>query len=579
MQDSFLAKLSGPGFLFHHLKFTIPMIYFSFIFLFFLSGIVGNETEIHTWEVFEINLEAGRNYNNAYQEIESAGGNDLVTAEFRGVSGNASGKEITITGFWDGDQTWKVRFAPPESGTWQYQTISDDPGLHGKSGEIEVIHWNRKSLSDVPTRRGLIQVSDVNTHTFSYYDGTPFLWIGDTWWNWTKRSIDFSSFKKLVDDRAEKGFSVGQLFVAANGWGREASILDESYTELDIDLMRKVDRMIEYANSKGITVWIHGWWSRENIAETIGEEKMRRWWRYLVHRLGAYNVVWVLAGEYNMHNYGGFDLSFWNDLGEMVKTEDPYNRIVSTHPTPPGWGGGADAPQWSTGEVLHDEKWLDYNQSQPGHGRWRQEMIPQIIKADYNREPAKPTIVTEPWYEFVEGNPSGREIRFGAWSAILSGAAGHSYGGGHVWLAHLPESPSGGGPWPLEESFEVNTLDYEGARSMGHLADFFSEIPWWEMSPVPYLIKNYSDPYCLAKRGEEYVIYLRWGGRADIDLRDADKNIQFTYRWFNPATGEYRPAGTVNGGGIRKISPPEDYPGRKEFRDWVLHIKKSETVE
>jgi len=77
-----------------------------------------------------------------------------------------------------------------------------------------------------------------------------------------------------------------------------------------------------------------------------------------------------------MNNYGGFGLPFWKDFGAVVKNEDPYRRMVSAHPTPPGWSGGADAPQWSTGEVLHSEPWLDYNHSQVGHARWRNEMIP-----------------------------------------------------------------------------------------------------------------------------------------------------------------------------------------------------------
>ena len=36
------------------------------------------------------------------------------------------------------------------------------------------------------------------------------------------------------------------------------------------------------------------------MKKSIGEEPIRRWCRYMVHRLGAYNVIWVLAGEYNM---------------------------------------------------------------------------------------------------------------------------------------------------------------------------------------------------------------------------------------------------------------------------------------
>ncbi|TVP97709.1 MAG: DUF4038 domain-containing protein [Balneolaceae bacterium] len=534
-----------------------------------------SKTEIMTWEVYEVILQAEREYENPYELIEGDPGNDLLTVHFRGTEGNAAGKEIDVAGFWYEGQTWKVRFSPPASGTWEYKTFSEDTGLSGKTGTIHVSEWDEESKLEIPTRHGLVQVSEEFPNYFFYSDGTPFLWIGDTWWNWTKRSIHFSSFQNLVDDRAEKGFTVGQLFVAGNGWGREASILDETYTVLDTDLMQKVDQMIEYANSKGMTIWVHGWWSRENIVETIGEENMRRWWRYLIHRLGAYNVIWTIAGEYNLYNYGGFDLLFWKELGQMIKDEDPYERIVGAHPTPPLWGGGADAPQWSTGEVLHEEPWLDYNQSQPGHGRWRQEMTPKIMAADRNRKPAKPTLVTEPWYEFVEGNPSGKEVRFGAWSSILSGAAGHTYGGGHVWLAHLPESPAGGGPWPLEESFDVNTLDYEGARSMSYMVSFFEEVEWWKMHPAPELIHDYREPYCLANEGEEYVVYLRWGGPATIDLSAADDEVQFVYRWFNPATGEYHSEGEVSGGDIRIISPVEDYPGRTEFRDWVLHIKKT----
>jgi len=150
-------------------------------------------------------------------------------------------------------------------------------------------------------------------------------------------------------------------------------------------------------------------------------------------------------------------------------------------------------------EVLHQEPWLDYNQSQVGHGRWRNEMIPIVIATDYARQPAKPTVVTEPWYEFIEGNPSGMEIRYGAWSAMLSGAAGHSYGGGHVWWAHVPESPARQGSWPLEKSFATNTLDLpRGARSMSFLAKFLGSIPWWKMEPHSSWCQN-TQPHSAAR--------------------------------------------------------------------------------
>ena len=558
------------------LPLVIPI--FSLLFLLWNTFIFAAPPSLKAWEVFELSLKAERNYQNPYAEIPAAEREGLVKVTFSGTGGAAQGKEITVFGFWDGGQNWKVRFTPPETGIWKYKSISEDPGLHNVKGKLEVTEWKAAEKDKNPTRRGFIRVMQEGPqpgHYFRYSDGTPFLWVGDTWWNWTKRGIHFSTYKTLVDDRAAKGYTIGQLFVAANGWGPSSSLLDETFTVLDVAHMQKVDSMIAYANSQGITVWVHGWWARENLNNTAGEEKMKRWWRYLIHRLGAYNVIWVPGGEYNLDNYGGLGLQFWKDLGKMIDAEDPYQRIIGMHNTPPNWGGGMEAPQWSTAEILHQEPWLDYNQSQVGHGRMANEMIPDVVREAYETDPPKPIVVTEPWYEFIEGNPTGRDIRFGAWTAMLSGAAGHTYGGGHVWLAHVPEAPAGGGgPWPLEEGFERNTLDYEGAVSMGHLASFFKKVDWWKMAPHPELIQEHPDKYCLAAPGQEYIVYLRWGGTLKVDLTAASENDTFEYSFFDPKNGKSYPGGTVKGGAPRFFSAPGGYPGNKSFQDWVLHIHK-----
>jgi len=544
----------------------------------FLAAVIFNakSQQLHKWEVQPIVFTANGQYSNPYAEIPDPKSEDLLRVTFKGVDGEAKDKIIEIVGFWDGGNEWKVNFAAPCTGTWEYASSSDDKGLNGVTGTIEVAEWSDEELEANPVRRGFIRVnrSGKNAgHWFEYADGEPFLWIGDTWWNWTKRGIHFETFQKMVDNRAEKGFNVGQLFVPGNGWGRESSLLDESYSVLDTDHARKVEEMIAYANSKGITVWIHGWWSRPELNEKIGAEKMKRWWRYLIHRFGAYNVIWVLAGEYNMHNNAGFSLDFWKELGEMVKNEDPWNRIVSLHNTPPFWDGGAEAPQWSTGEVLHNEPWLDYNQSQSGHGKYANEMIPLIVAGEYQRQPAKPIVVTEPWYEFVEGNPTGKDIRLAAWGAVLSGAAGHTYGGGHVWLASVPESPSrGGGAWPIEVGAEIESFDYEGAVSMQHLAAFFKKVKWWDMKPSPKLVTDSPQPFCLANPGKEYVVYLRYGGMMHLDMGEAAVGKQFSFYWYNPATGESTSERKITGGRKVQFTAPGMYPATLDYSDWVLHV-------
>ncbi|MHB8862456.1 MAG: apiosidase-like domain-containing protein [Pirellulaceae bacterium] len=530
---------------------------------------------VHPWDVYELEMTSERELSNPYVEglPESDAGYVVVT--FQGESGEAEGQQLKITGFWDGGRTWRARFAPPASGEWSYRSSSADPGLGSATGRFRCAAWTDAQRQANATRRGFVQVRQSGAgagRCFEYADGTPMLWLGDTWWNWTKRSIPIGRFQRLVDDRAEKGFNVGQLFFAARGWGRESSLLDETFTQPDLQHIRHVEQMIQYANQNGITVWVHGWWVRPDMKDSIGEEHIRRWCRYMTHRLGAYNVIWVLAGEYNMHDYGGLGLDFWKDLGRLFEAEDPYDRIIGAHPTPPGWDGGADAPQWSTAEVMHREDWLDYNQSQTGHGRWRNELIPDIVQTSYQRKPAKPIVVTEPWYEFVEGNPTAADIRFGGWSAVLSGAAGHSYGGGHVWQAHVPEAPAGRGAWPLELEFERDTLDYPGARSLSFMAQLLRGIDWWTLEPHPELVLDNPSRYCGAVPGRHYVVFLRWGGVVRLNLRSSSPQQQFEYRWIDLVDEQVKRSGEVNGGEIRQFPPPADYPGVEQYRDWILHV-------
>lgn len=556
-------------------RYSLIFLLFTLLFATHLSG-----QTIHKWEVFPVVFQAENQYENPYADIPVTHSGDLLEVNFTGIEGEASGKSLKVKGFWNGEKEWRVNFAPPFSGTWKYNSVSADAGLNEKSGTIKVMDWTDEERKSNPTRNGIIHVkkSGENAgHYFEYANGTPFLWIGDTWWNWTKRSIQFETFQKMVDDRTEKGFTIGQLFVPGNGWSAESSLLNEDFTGIDTDHLKKVEKMIAYANSKGITVWIHGWWSRPELNEKVGTEKMKRWWRYLVHRFGAYNVIWVLAGEYNMHNNAGFSIGFWKELGQMVKDEDPWKRIVSLHNTPPFWQGGAEAPQWSTGEVLHNEPWLDYNQSQTGHGKYANEMIPLVVQKEYSRQPAKPIVITEPWYEFVEGNPTGKDIRLAAWGAVLSGAAGHTYGGGHVWLASTPEAPSGGGgAWPIEVGKELESFDYEGARSMQHLAAFFQHINWWKMHPRPDLVHDYPQPFCLANPGEEYIVYMRYGGMINLELPQSAAGKDFAYYWFNPENGQSSETHQIEGKETLQFIAPEMYPGKLNYSDWVLHVYQPE---
>jgi len=524
--------------------------------------------EVKKWEPFEIRFVARTIYDNPYVQAMPDKGDALLKVVFTGTSEEAMGKTYTVEGFWDGNwdkrSTFRIRFAPPATGVWKYESFSADEGMNGEKGEITCTDWTDQEKLENPTRRGHIHVcrdGDRAGRYFEYADGTPFFWLADIWSYWTKKGIHFSSFQDVVRDRVKKGFTVGMMRFSSN---RRGVPLDRTCDTMDINEMRKIDGMVAYVNSKGMTAWILHWWGGNYVKE-LSVEKMRRFNRYLVARLGAYNVVWVAAGEYNLDNYGGMGIDYWKDYGANLKSLDPYQkRVLSIHHTPPGWSGGNEAPQWSTGELLHNEKWMDFNQFQVGHNDWRQEKIPEIARHEYALAPPKPFLCTEPWIEFLKQETPADMVRFGGWSAILSGAAGHTYGAGGVWIAHVPEAPSN--VFSYDFDWYHKALDYPGGNGIGIMSRFFQSIDWWKLEPAQNLIKENKDNYCSAVPGKEYVVYLRYGGSVEVDLAPSTNKDKFSYHWFDPRTGTDHSTGSVTGGGTKSFNAPDNF-------DWVLHVK------
>ena len=92
------------------------------------------------------------------------------------------GGEQVVPSFWAGEDVWQVRYAPAMAGRYHYRSIcsdADNAGLHGQQGELEV----RPYEGDNPLyRHGPLRVAASRRH-LEHRDGTPFFWLGDTWWH------------------------------------------------------------------------------------------------------------------------------------------------------------------------------------------------------------------------------------------------------------------------------------------------------------------------------------------------------------------------------------------------------------
>jgi hypothetical protein len=103
---------------------------------------------------------------------------------------------FTINGFYDGDNTFKVRFMPHQTGKWTYSTKSNVSALNNKKGYFECVKAS-------PENHGLVKVSDIyNSNTPMESNFNPF---GTTVYAWTHMPNDVQ--EKTLQTLKNSGFN------------------------------------------------------------------------------------------------------------------------------------------------------------------------------------------------------------------------------------------------------------------------------------------------------------------------------------------------------------------------------------
>ncbi len=101
--------------------------------------------------------------------------------------------------------------------------------------------------------------------------------------------------------------------------------------------------------------------------------------------------------------------------------------------------------------------------------------------------------------------------------------------------------------------------------------EFFDkhEIPFWEMKNANGKVSD-KDAYCLHQAGKLYLVYLRNGGLATLDMAGAKG--RFEVLWYNPRRGGALANGstrTVTGGGRQSLGRPP----REQDQDWLALVR------
>ena len=186
--------------------------------------------KVQQWQAVEIVLTSSVTYTDPFQDVD-------VTATFT----RPGSKAITRPAFWDGGATWKVRFAPPQTGLWTMTTVATDATNSGLHRIRRTVRCGPYSGNLDIYKHGFLKVSS-NGRYLTYADGTPFFYLGDTHWILSHERFETSNaagvasqFKYTVDKRVRQGFTV---FQSEPGWqARKATIRihEEANTDEEAD--------------------------------------------------------------------------------------------------------------------------------------------------------------------------------------------------------------------------------------------------------------------------------------------------------------------------------------------------------
>jgi hypothetical protein len=501
-----------------------------------LPGQSPRAADVAAWNVFETSFETSKRYGNPFVDVE-------VNVVFA-----CGARRWVMPAFWAGGNTWKVRFAPPSAGRYRYRVEASDrenAGLNGKERTLVVT----ACTGDNPLlRHGFLRVSADRRH-FEHADGTPFFWLGDTWWKCLCKRMPFDDFQELTADRRAKGFSVVQIVCGVypdeglfeDRWENEGG---KPYTTRDFTVVNPAyfefaDRRFRHLVDAGIVPAIVGGWGRGDCdgMAMAGLAGIKRHWRNLVARYGALPTVWIIGGE-----SGGPQ---WTEVARYVQSLDPYGRPLTMHPSASGR------------LAVTDEKVINFDMLQTGHGDMEaaRGAIPKLIAA-YNRTPPMPAMIGEFCYEGHMQAAHDDAERYVFWGSMLSGAAGLTYGAAGVWHASVAGDPG------LNRVYDPTTwregMRLPGSAQLGFGKRLLEHYPWASLRPHSEWAEAGS--FAAGIPGQLRFIYqprrgiYNWAGTV---VKRVERDVPYHAFYFDPVRGRRHDAGSFIHAG----------PPKKPFED------------
>ena len=283
-----------------------------------LNSCSDRQTGIPEWDMFEVTLR-GPSSGNPFKEV-------TLSAEF-----SHGDRHIPVSGFYDGNGNFVIRFMPDETGTWAYTTKSNADELNGKSGTF--VCSQHKASNHGP-------VSVYNTYLFHYADGTSFREVGTTSYAWihqgdsleevTLNTLAKAPFNKIRMCIFPKSYLYNKNEPVYYPFVRDSSGTND-YSRFNPAFFHHLEKRLKQLSSLGIEadlILFHPYdrWGYASMPDSTDEFYLK----YVIARLSAFhNVWWSAANEFDfMPNKSMAD---WDRIFEILYKDDPYHHLRSIH--------------------------------------------------------------------------------------------------------------------------------------------------------------------------------------------------------------------------------------------------------
>lgn len=538
---------------------------------------------VKTWEPLELVLTASRQYDNPYMDVD-------VWIDLKGP-----GFEKRVYGFWDGGDTFRIRYTATAPGDWSFVSGSsvEDGGLTGKTVSFTAEDWREAEKEQCASRRGILRPSE-NGHGFVHPDGKTFFMIGDTWWaaptyrfKWSDddifRPVGEGYFKDLVKYRAAQGYNTIAMLASQPAWANdkyppevevEPGIFARSawrqkgtdsakdmhneggrpflfpgnvpgyedlvpdFARINPEYFRHMDKKVRYLHDSGILSFIET--ARRDVSTVwkkygVWPQTYTRYIQYIFARYQAYFCL--LSPIHFDFKECSIPSREYNEPINLWLTKyghPPFGTLLGTNAAPStlvNFGGPEEAP------------WLTFHQT----GNWREHDHHWYLTEIHYSRPAMPAIAGEPYYPgFPDDDPPADSheaelnCRSGLYGSFLSGAfGGVIYGAEGIWGADIePEAPR-------TITGSIGLLS--GAQAPYLSAFAFSEGDrFLELEPNSELVtpNKAGDAmgyrgwaYCAATPGRDYALLYLEKDCPPATVRGLTPKTMYMLSWFDPEKG------------------------------------------